>query len=1075
MGLITKLCVEKILDTVRIEDIIKDYVELKQQGPNYKGKSPFVEEKTASFVVSPVKQIYKDFSSGKGGSVVNFLMEKVPCSYPEALGIIAQKYSIDLEYENAEAAAKMKVEIDKKDKLRETLTSVYNLYRDEFTKSPEHHPARIEVEDKRGYTKDEILEWGIGYAPQNFLYDKLKNSGKVNEGLDLGLIKKGNYENKYDAYSERVIYPIHDDNGLLVGLAGRSLKDNPRSKWINPTVDQSNLLYQKSKILFGYHKAKNTIRKRNEVYLVEGYNDVIAWHKYGCENTVAVSGTAISPAQLTKLKRICDKLVFCMDPDKAGDAAVLKFIPDCLAMGFRVDVVNLPCDPDDFSRINFLREYLERDKLDDILKSEGARVDGFKLLLQSELNGDAIDNAKGAERLSKILATIKDKPIRIIYEEWLAKESGVTKRQVQTWIKEVETKKQEEEQEQATAEWDYELPKGCTKTIKDLLPDIRNYGMFQDNAHIYVIGEKDYRGKHIFSSVSNFEIFVMMHIKDEAFPKKLIRVKNEFGETVVFDTNQENINSLQVFYNTLTAQGNFRFDGNNNVLKLLNRYLMDKMGSGKKIDVLGKQVDAPFWVWNNAVLDDEGNTVEMNEHGVIEFQGVHYYVPSANKNYATSKAKFKSQKQFKVMPNDIPFDVYLAKVKRVHREHSISAILFAIASLFLDVVEEELKCFPILFLYGPGSSGKDELAYIVQSFTGIPQEAINLESDASTVKGQIREFAQFRNGISQLSEFKRGFPKIEGLIKGLWDRRGYKKGTIESNISTDSVEIESAVILTGNEYPQQEATITRLLANEMVLNEFTQEQIKDFDELKDMTRKGVSGYGHEIIKKRGLFKKMFSEEQRKWKSNLNHEMPGAIGRMVLNYSILATVYTVFKDTINFPFTQIEMIDYFKHCVSQQQRKINSNSITNRFWDIFVASLRGTKDDRLQVGQVVSVEGSQLFVVWRHVYAKINRSWLIGYQEAAPSSNNMLEALEKSGVVLGKKSNHTFTPGKNGIRTSAIIFNMDELEENLRMDIVGGLMFQQSQQEREFGQGNFFDSPATPPNESDLEEVSELPI
>src|SRR5690606_32236699 len=426
MGYITKDCIEKILDAVRIEQVIGDFVNLKQQGPNYTGLSPFVEEKTPSFVVSPVKQIYKDFSSGKGGSAVNFLMEKLGITFPEAMEHLAKKYAIDIEYENPEVAEKKKKELDKKEKLRETLTSVYNLYRKEYSILKADHPARYEVEQKRGYNQEDILEWGIAYAPENFLYDKLKNSAKVNDRLALGLTKHGKFENKYDAYTGRVTYPIHDANGLLIGLAGRSLKEKPRSKWINPTVDQNNLLYQKSKVLFGYHKAKHEIRKRNEAFIVEGYNDVIAWHKYGCENTVAASGTSLSPAQLNMLKRICDKLVFCMDPDRAGQAAVLKFLPDCLAMGFRVEVVQLPCDPDDFSRE--YKEFLERGSLTDILKSDGARVDGFKLLMQSHLVGDAIDRVKGTEKVAKILATIKDKPTRIIYESWLADESKVAKK-----------------------------------------------------------------------------------------------------------------------------------------------------------------------------------------------------------------------------------------------------------------------------------------------------------------------------------------------------------------------------------------------------------------------------------------------------------------------------------------------------------------------------------------------------------------------------------------------------------------------------------------------------------------------
>lgn len=1069
MGYITKLCVEKILDAVRIEQVIGDYVQLKQSGPNYTGLSPFVDEKTPSFVVSPTKQIFKDFSSGKGGSAVNFLMEKLNISFPEAIEKLAQKYSIDIEYENPELAEKKRVELGKKEKLRETLNSVYALYRKEFDKLPTDHDARKEVEVKRWYNNEDILEWGIAYAPENFLYDKLKNAAKVNDGLALGLIKQGNYENKYDAYTGRVIYPIHDANGLLIGLAGRSLKEKPRSKWINPTVDQSNLLYQKSKVLFGYHKAKNEIRKRNEAFIVEGYNDVIAWHKYGCENTVAASGTAMSPAQLNMLKRICDKLVFCMDPDEAGKRAVLKFLPDCLAMGFRVEVIELPCDPDDFSR-NY-KEFLERGSLTELLKSEGARVDGFKLLMHEELQGDVIDRVKGTERVAKVLATIKDKPTRIIYEDWLAKESGVTKKQVQDWVKESETKNTEKPKEEFK-DWEIELPKSVTTPLDQLLPDIRKYGLFQSDNQIYIVNNG------YCSAVSNFSIEILQHMNDEKFPKKLLRIKNTENKEVIFDTNSENLNSLQTFFNTMTGQGNFLFSGDNRQLKLLLPYLMDKMGDGKKIDVLGWQPDAEIYVTNNKCVDDFGNEVPMDENGIVVYNNVHYYIPSANKIYAKAPTRYSAQKKFRTIYNPTDFNVVLSEIKAVHREHAISAILFVLASIFRDIIVQDIKAFPIFFLYGPGSSGKDELSRIIQSFTGDPQTSINLEGGASTMKAQIREFAQFRNGISQLSEYKRGDLKLDGMIKGLWDLNGYKRGNIESLVSTDEVAIESAVILTGNEYPQPAPLIMRLLWNEMIKNEFTEAEMDRFDKLNDIVKKGLSGYAFELMKNRQMVREQFSKRQREWKVIISQTFPGAIARMVTNYSILATMYTLFKDTLMFPFTQEEMLDYFRVCIDQQLTKINTSSITTRFWDIFVSSLRGNKDDRLQANQVVAVEGFHLFINWKHTYSKIQRSWYIHFQESAPSSTSLLEALTKAGHVVEKLSKHTFRPGKaenGGIRTSALRIDMNKLEEELMNDIVGSIMFQLTQHNAETLGPDLFGSPATPNGENDLEEISETPF
>jgi len=702
------------------------------------------------------------------------------------------------------------------------------------------------------------------------------------------------------------------------------------------------------------------------------------------------------------------------------------------------------------------------------------RVDGFKFLMDHSLKGDSISIAMEAKKICSHIAKIKEDSILTIYKKWLAAESFLPQKEIEKWVKEFQSEilKQEESQKKNSVQnWDIELPKSVTTPLSELIEDIRKYGMFQSDNQIWI-------GDTVFYSISNFSIEILQHMNDEKFPKKLIRIKNVFNKEVIFDTNSENLNTLNSFYNTVTGQGNFRFDGDNKHLKLLIRYLMDKMGDGKKIDVLGWQPDGEFFTFNNKALNADGEEIPIDENGVIVYKNIHYYIPSANKIYKTAVNKYNAQKRFKVIENDIDFNLILSEIRAVHREHSISALLFAIASLFQDIVVKEIESFPLLYLYGPGSSGKDELARIVQSFTGIPQSPINLEGGVSTMKAHIREFAQFRNGISQLSEYKRGDTKLDGILKGLWDRNGYKRGNLESIVSSEEIPIESSVILTGNEYPQPEALITRLLWNEMIKNKFTEEEMDRFDKLKDKINKGMSGYSFELLKHRKMVEENFSKRQREWKVAINQAMPGARGRMVTNYSILATFYTLFKDVVNFLFSQSEMLDYFKVGVDQQLTKINNSSITNRFWEMFVLSLRGNRDDRLQVNQVVGIEGNFLFFNWKHTYGKLQRMWYAHYQEAAPSNSSLLESLRKDGVVVDSLKSYAFRPGRienGGIKTSAIKVDLDKLEEELKNDIVGSIMFQLSQQEREMGIADLFGSAATPDEEKILGKSDEMPL
>jgi DNA primase len=1049
MGYIKQSFIETLLDRAHIDEVIGKFIPLKRAGANFKAKSPFSDDKTASLMVSPVKNIWKDFSSGKGGNVINFVMEKEPCSYPEAIEKIASIYNMQVEYENSEFAERKKEVLEKKEALRKVLTLVHELYKEEFKKLPTNHPAKMEVFSKREYTEEIVLDWGIGYAPENFLYDKLKSSGYVKEGEDLGLINR-----QWDKYSNRVIYPIHDANGLLIGLAGRDVsgKENT-AKWINPTVDNTNILYNKSKVWYGLHKAKMFIRKRGEAFLTEGYNDVIGWHTNALENTVASCGTAITELQINELKKLTTKIVFCMDPDTAGKAAVIKQLPLFIKAGFRTEVITLDLDPDDFSR-KYQDVISLSEGLENMFAQPGIRVDGFKTLIEHYVQGNEIEKGAGAKLLSEIISKINDDYIVLAYAGWLAKESKIKITEIKKWIKEFQATTEEE----TDYNIEYELPKEVKTPYKELEKDIKFYGMFMANNKIWMSNPEGTDGKVHFSCLSNFEIEVLQHMNDEKFPMKLLRIRNVHNLEKIFDTPSENLNTPQAFDNTVTGHGNFRFDGNRSDLLRLRTWLFDKMGNGRKIDVLGWQPDGKFWCWNNKITTEEGHDIEMNEHGIFIKDDIHYYVPSANQIYKNNSFKYDSQKRFRRIDNTVSFSVFALKVKQVHRDHSISALLFAIASIFQDIVVEKLGNFPILFLYGPGSSGKDELAAIVQSFTGVPQTAINLEGNVSTIKAQVREFAQFRNGISQLSEYKKGNPQLDGMLKALWDRRGYKRGNIESHVGTESIPIESSAILTGNDFPNEEPLILRLIWNEMTKNEFNQEEMKAFDELRDMREKGVSCFSDDLFAKRIYFQENFEKEQRSWKGILQELFPEAKSRIISNLSILSSVYNLFKDEIKFPFTQEEMIAHFRKGIDQQIRKINSASILNRFWDCFIAGLRGHKDQRLQVGYIISVNENNLYMQWSHTYNKVQLEWATRYKEIAPTKQVIKEQLIASGQFLEDKSIHEFTGLKHTNRSSATVVNMNALSEDLKNNIIGSVMYQ-------INEGSLFENKTTDDTET----------
>lgn len=1086
MPYIQKNFAESLLDKVDIIDVISDYTELKKKGTHYFGLSPFQEEKSPSFCVNKVKQRYNCYSSGKSGNVISFLMDHENMSYPEALEALAKKYGIPVAYENKEQAAAYVKQQEKKALTRPVLDESLLHYQKAFVQLPENHPAKADVIGKRQYTNEIILDWQIGFAPgQCFLTDKLKAKNLLAQAQEIALVG-----DKADKYWNRIIYPIHDIKGLLIGFAGRDVSgQESAAKWINPS---ESIVYHKDKTWFGLHRALREIINTSEANIVEGYNDVIAWHENGLLNTIAPCGTAITETQIQILSKYCKRINFTFDDDGAGKKAMLRYIPVFLKAGFRVNVQKTNgLDPDDFVRehkaelenqhkifediksleqnddfmmnaINIIndgdiiREITEskltpeKYALKKVLAEVGKNTDGFKILLQEHLKGNAVAKSDGAYKLCEIIAAIPDEPLKEIYIPWLKKESNVSISSIKKWVKQAEAKfeaaaeekvakKTQQNNDYDSAEHNYTFPKEVTIEFKDVKQDIFNYGLFVSNNRVWIQTGSD--GEYGFKSVTNFSIEVIQHMQDEKFPMKLLRVKNVMGLEKIFDIPSENINTVQRFDTSVTNFGNFLWTGDSREFLKLRAYLFDKMGTGRKIDVLGHQPEG-FWVWNNLVVLANQEHVTIDDNGLFLHEGVSFYIPSANSIYAKNPFKYEPQKKFRVQKAKVNFHTFVAKAIQVHRDHAISAVLFAVSSLFQDIVVSELGNFPIFYMYGPASTGKDQLAEIMQSFLGVPQTPINLEGGASTLKAKVLELAQFTNSMSHFSEYKRGDVNVNGILKGFWDRNGYKRGNIVSHIGTESIPILSSVILTGNDYPDAEALITRLFWNEMTKNEFNEEEVKNFDELRDMTASGISSYSLEILKHREHFKANFQQKYRMFKGTFNEQVADARSRMVSNVSVLGATYEILKDKINFPFTFNEMVAHFKRCTEQQVRKLNSESITNKWWDCFLASLRSPIQDRLQVGVDFKLDGTHLFFTFTNVYNKIQRQWWTQFHEAIPGKSVMKDQMQKSAeFVFSHAKGIRMASGAGNSSTSAFEMNIKDM--SIYDDIFNAIQYQLS--------------------------------
>ena len=410
--MISKETIEKVFDQARVEEVIGDFVQLKRSGSNMKGLSPFVNEKSPSFMVSPVKQIWKDFSSGKGGNSVTFLMEHEHFTYPEAIKYLANKYGIEVEEtivsnEDIEQANE-----------KESMYLVSEFARDYFHKTmlntDEGQAIGLSYFKERGFSKDTIEKFQLGYSPDiwdAFTKEALGKAYKLEYLEKTGLtIVKQEDEKTFDRFKGRVMFPIQSMSGRVLGFGGRILtNDKKAAKYLNSPESE---IYHKSKVLYGIFQAKQAIAKQDNCYLVEGYTDVIQFNQSGIENVVASSGTALTPDQIRLVNRLTNNITVLFDGDAAGLRASIRGIDLILEAGMNVKVCSFPDgeDPDSFAKNNsyeVLKQYLDENSKDFIQ---------FKAdLLVKEANNDPIKKAELIRDMVNSISKISDQIKREVY------------------------------------------------------------------------------------------------------------------------------------------------------------------------------------------------------------------------------------------------------------------------------------------------------------------------------------------------------------------------------------------------------------------------------------------------------------------------------------------------------------------------------------------------------------------------------------------------------------------------------------------------------------------------------------
>ena len=411
--MIKQKSIDSVMAAVRIEEVVGDFISLRKQGQDFVGICPFHDDKNPSLHVSPRLGIYKCFVCDAAGNPVKFLMEHEKMSYPEAIEYLAKKYGIPLEYERTESDEERQQRT-----LRESLLVVNEFAQKYFVSqlrnTEEGKLMGMAYLKERGFKDATIDKFGLGYCPDgwdNFTKAALEKGYKEEYLIELGLTGKSQSGKLYDIYRGRVIFPIHNDAGKVIGFGGRILKKDGKDprKYVN---SRENTIYHKSDTLYGIYFAKNAIHKQQNVYLVEGYTDVISMHESGVENVVASSGTSLTMGQIRMITKRTQNITVLYDGDMAGIKASMRGIDMLLEQGLKIRVCLLPDgeDPDSFAkkhRDSELLDYLAKESKDFLL---------FKAdILSTEAGSDPIKRASMVNEILKSISCVKDNIERAFY------------------------------------------------------------------------------------------------------------------------------------------------------------------------------------------------------------------------------------------------------------------------------------------------------------------------------------------------------------------------------------------------------------------------------------------------------------------------------------------------------------------------------------------------------------------------------------------------------------------------------------------------------------------------------------
>ena len=752
---------QESIDTIRdvdIVDVIGSIIDLKKEGANYKALSPFSNEKTPSFVVSPVKQIWKDYSTGVGGDAIEFVKQHEKLDFIETIRYIASQQSIVLKESKKKLTEADKRTIDKLTEMKAVNSFVATTYQKELMKlNYSQYPDKgnwplNDILDKRGMTADTIINYAIGYAPKEFktITSKLIASALVSPAKDLGLIKIKN-NNSYDTYIDRIIFPIHDNQGNVVGFGGRkNSKDKKADSYPKYLNSAESLIYKKDQVLYGLYQGQKKIRQTNKAFLVEGYTDVTAMAQNGFENTVATCGTALTPGHTKLLRRYTNRVVLMRDGDEAGQRATMKDIRKLIKADFKVYVCVLPenHDPESYSRTNIdFTAFVEQ-------KTQDAFVWFSKQMAINAAN-DKYEISIALKTVVETLNSFSDDTTRQLYIDDVKNHFSINKGEIKSMLKDISEKvnKTADIEDEETLN-NLKLPDGADpkQFLQDRFAIVKNKYYFQTQSGGFFQG-------------TNFSVNPLFHIKGTD-NKRLCEIDNGMHNKIVDFPSSALINFNQ-FKEILISEGFFMFLAGSTPqhFSIVAQKLAANFQEAEELKTLGWQQES-FWSYANGIysnnkfneVNDYGITMHTQHIGKADGSVVDkeklFFSPAFSKIYADRREDddpYENDRYFIYKKASVSFNNWSAKLIKVYGDDfGTIGTATVVASLFRDLYLKRWGSFPHIYLAGEKESGKSMFAFSLTAPFAHKLEAFDL--NAGTLVGFYRRLARMRNGLNFFDE-----------------------------------------------------------------------------------------------------------------------------------------------------------------------------------------------------------------------------------------------------------------------------------------------------------------------------------